>query len=55
MPGISWSAHVGGLLGGIAVSYMLGTGDEKDNYKRITGLIFTLVLTGFMVWMAFFK
>lgn len=55
MTGISWSAHVGGLLGGIAVSYMLGTGDEKDNYKRITGLIFTLVLTGFMVWMAFFK
>ena len=55
MPGISWSAHVGGLLGGIAVSFMLGTTDEKDNYKRITGLIFTVVLTGFMIWMAFFK
>lgn len=55
MPGISWSAHVGGLIGGISVSYMLGTGDDKDNYKRITGLIFTLVLTGFMIYLSFFK
>ena len=54
-PGISAAAHIGGLIGGISVSYMLGSGTDDDKSKRITGLIMTVVLTGFMIYMAFFK
>ncbi|MBR3116715.1 MAG: rhomboid family intramembrane serine protease [Bacilli bacterium] len=54
MPGISAAAHIGGLLGGASVSFMLGAGRD-DKSSRITGLIMTLVLTGFMIYMAFFK
>ena len=55
IPGISNEAHIGGLIGGVAVSYMLGTSEDKDIVKRISGLIITLILTAFMVYLAFFK
>lgn len=54
-PGISNAAHMGGLLGGVAVSFMLGINDKNDNKNRITGTILTIVLTGFMIYLAFFK
>ena len=55
LPGISNAAHIGGLIGGVVVSYMLGTSEDKDNFKRITGLIITTVLTAFMIYLAFFR
>lgn len=54
-PGISNAAHIGGLIGGIAISYMLGINDKSDKTNRITGTILTVVLTGFMVYLAFFR
>ena len=54
-PGISNAAHIGGLLGGVCVSFMLGINDKSDNKNRITGTILTVVLTGFMIYLAFFK
>ena len=54
-PGISNAAHIGGLIGGICVSFMLGINDKSDNKNRITGTILTIVLTGFMIYLAFFK
>ena len=54
-PGISNAAHIGGLLGGVCVSFMLGINDKNDKTNRITGTILTIVLTGFMIYLAFFK
>ena len=54
-PGISNAAHIGGLIGGICVSFMLGINDKSDNKNRITGTILTIVLTGFMIYLAFFR
>lgn len=52
---ISIAAHIGGLIGGIAVSFMLGINDKSDNKNRITGTILTVILTGFMIYLAFFR
>lgn len=54
-PGISNAAHIGGLIGGICVSFMLGINDKSDKTNRITGTILTVVLTAFMVYLAFFR
>ena len=54
-PGISIAAHIGGLIGGLCVSFMLGINDKEDRKSRITGSIITIVLTGFMIYLAFFK
>ena len=54
-PGISIAAHIGGLIGGLCVSFMLGINDKEDRKSRITGSIITIVLTVFMIYLAFFK
>lgn len=55
LPGISIAAHIGGLIGGVFVSYMLGINDKKEISKRITGTIFTIIFTAFMIYLAFFR
>ena len=55
VPGISAAAHIGGLIGGVAVSFMLGANVNDNNQKQIHGLIITLLLTAFMVYLAFFR
>ena len=54
-PGISNAAHIGGLIGGICISFMLGINEKSDKTNRITGTILTVVLTGFMIYLAFFR
>ena len=54
--GISNSAHIGGLIGGTAISFMFGIEKKNDNkLNRINGAIITIVLTAFMVYMSFFR
>ena len=55
VPGISNASHIGGLIGGISISYLLGTSEDKDLFKRVTGFIITAILTIFMIYLAFFK
>lgn len=55
LPGISIAAHIGGLIGGVFVSYMLGINDKKEISKRITGTVFTIIFTAFMIYLAFFR
>lgn len=54
-PGISNAAHIGGLVGGLAISYMLGIKDNESKASKISGTIIVLALTGFLVYMAFFR
>lgn len=53
--GISNAAHIGGLIGGLVISYMLGAGVENKKSSRISGTIIFSLLTGFLVYMAFFR
>ena len=53
--GISNAAHIGGLIGGIFVTFMLGPNDKEEKSKRITGTILTIILTAFLVYMSFFR
>ena len=55
IPGIDNACHIGGLIGGVAVSFMLGANVNDNNQKQIHGLIITLLLTAFMVYLAFFR
>lgn len=54
-PGISNAAHIGGLIGGVCMSFMLGINDKSEKNSRVTGTILTIVLTAFMIYLAFFK
>ncbi|MBR2712802.1 MAG: rhomboid family intramembrane serine protease [Bacilli bacterium] len=54
-PGISNAAHIGGLIGGVAVASMVGLGIDEDKSKRINGTIITTILMAFMIYMAFFR
>ena len=54
-PGISNAAHIGGLIGGLVIAYMLGIDSNEKKSQRISGAIIFTLLTGFLVYMAFFK
>ena len=54
-PGISNAAHIGGLIGGLAMSYMLGANIDEKKTVKINGIIITIILTGFLIYMSFFK
>lgn len=54
-PGISNAAHIGGLIGGFVISFMFGIDPKESKSRRINGIIITLVLTAFLVYLSFFK
>ena len=53
-PGIGNYAHIGGLIGGYIISMGLGF-DKEDKTSRINGIIISILLTGFMIYMGFIK
>ena len=55
LPGISNAAHIGGLIGGLAMSFLVGIDNDGKKSRIINGLIIVSVLTGFLVYMAFFR
>lgn len=55
MSGISNAGHIGGFIGGLAISYMLGANIDNKKKINISGAIITVLLTGFLVYMSFFR
>lgn len=53
--GINNVAHIGGLIGGILISIALGVKYKSNKSDRINGIIMTLIFTGFLIYMIFFR
>lgn len=53
LPGISNSAHIGGLVGGVLTAMMVGVPDKSNKAERINGLILTVLYISFIVYLGF--
>lgn len=51
-PGIGNAAHIGGLIGGYVISMALGI-DDDEKQSKINGLIISIILTIFMIYIGF--
>ena len=55
IPSISLSAHIGGLVGGIIASMVVGVPEEKNNTDRVNGIITMMIYFGFIIYLGFFR
>ena len=53
MTGIDNAAHIGGLIGGVLASMVLGVPEKSNKNEKINGLIVLLVYFGFIIYMSF--
>ena len=51
IPGIDISAHLGGLIGGLLLSYQVGVVNKEKTKDKINGLIIILILIVFLIFM----
>lgn len=51
VPNIDVSAHIGGLLGGLLLSYTLGVVDKVTKKERINGIVITILLISALAYM----
>lgn len=51
LSGVDNFAHVGGLIGGVLITIALGVKYKSTTFEKTNGLIVTLLLTGFMIYM----
>lgn len=54
-PNIGNAAHIGGLIGGYLISMVLGANIDEDKKNRINGIIISIILTAFMIYIGFFN
>ena len=54
-PSIDLAAHIGGLIGGILTSMMVGVPFKSNKKDKINGSILTIIYIGFIIYMAFFR
>lgn len=54
-PGIDNSAHIGGLIGGILTTMLVGVPDKSNKTDRINGIILILIYIGFISYLAFWR
>lgn len=54
-PGISNSAHIGGLIGGLLVSMGAGVPKKSTTSEKVNGVIVTILLIVFLIYMGIIK
>ncbi len=54
-PNIGNAAHIGGLIGGYIISMALGANINEENKNKINGIIISVILTAFMIYIGFFN
>lgn len=55
LSGINNAAHIGGLIGGVLVSMAVGVKYKSTNSQKIHGIIMTVILAVFLIYMAFIR
>jgi len=53
--GIDNAAHIGGLVGGILISMLVGVPDKSSKKDNINGIILTIIYIGFISYLAFWR
>ena len=53
LSGIDNFAHIGGLIGGVFAGMIVGIEGKTDKLDRVNGLIVTIALIGFLLFMIF--
>lgn len=53
IPGIDNAAHIGGLIGGILISSVVGVKYKSTKFDRINGAVLTLIFTTFLITLLF--
>lgn len=54
-PNIGNAAHIGGLIGGYLISMVLGANIDDENKNKINGIIISIILTAFMIYIGFYN
>lgn len=54
-PNIGNAAHIGGLIGGYLISMVLGANIDEGKKNRINGIIISIILTAFMIYIGFYN
>lgn len=55
IPGIGNGAHIGGLIGGILISMAVGVKNKTTKSEQINGIIMSIILISFLIYMGFLK
>ena len=53
-PGIGNAAHIGGLIGGYIIAMAVGF-DKEDKASKINGIIISIILAAFMIYLGFIR
>ena len=55
VPNIDFYGHIGGLLGGILLTYTIGVANKSELRDRINGIVMTLIFVGILIYMLIMK
>lgn len=51
VPGIDLIGHIGGFIGGLLLSYSVGVVNKENTKDKVNGLIITIIMVAFLIFM----